>query len=298
VAGDMMCCAACGIAEVDDIKLKACDGCKSIRYCSDKCQRDHRPQHERECEKRAGELRDEILFKQPESSHWGDCPICFLPLALDPKKSMMMDCCSKLICDGCDYANSIRERERKIEHKCPFCRHPIPKSEEEADRNRMKRVEANDPVALRIVGKRRYNEGDYESAFEYWIKAAELGDVAAHYELSVMYHEGEGVEKDEKKKVYHFEEAAIGGHDFARYYLGAIEYENGNHERAVKHFIIAAKLGDDDSLDALKEGYKKGIVSKEDFAAALRGHQAAVDATTSPQREAAWKFDERGNRVE
>ena len=56
-------------------------------------------------------------------------------------------------------------------------------------------------------------------------------------------------------------------------------------DRAVKHFIIAAKLGDDDSLDALKKGYKKGYVSKEDFAAALRAHQAAVDATKSPQRE-------------
>jgi len=30
-----------------------------------------------------------------------------------------------------------------------------------------------------------------------------------------------------------------------------------------------------------------GRVSKDDFAAALRAHQAAVDATKSPQREAA-----------
>ena len=57
------------------------------------------------------------------------------------------------------------------------------------------------------------------------------------------------------------------------------------NKRAVKHWMIAAKLGHDDSLYALKEGYKKGDVSKEDFAAALRGHQAAVDATKSPQRE-------------
>ena len=32
---------------------------------------------------------------------------------------------------------------------------------------------------------------------------------------------------------------------------------------------------------------KRGFVKKEDFAAALRGHQAAVDATKSPQRQAA-----------
>jgi hypothetical protein len=56
----------------------------------------------------------------------------------------------------------------------------------------------------------------------------------------------------------------------------------------VKHWIIAANLGDDNSLDALKDGYKRGIVSKEHFAAALRGHQAAVvDAMKSTQRKAA-----------
>eukprot|EP00984_Skeletonema_dohrnii_P028594 scaffold18651_cov70-Skeletonema_dohrnii-CCMP3373.AAC.1 len=68
-AADMMCCACCGIAEGDDIKLKTCTACKSARYCSVKCQKDHRPKHKGECKKRAAELRDELLFKQPESTH-------------------------------------------------------------------------------------------------------------------------------------------------------------------------------------------------------------------------------------
>jgi TPR repeat protein len=38
----------------------------------------------------------------------------------------------------------------------------------------------------------------------------------AHYNLSIMYSEGQGNEKDLKKKVYHLEEAAIGGHADAR----------------------------------------------------------------------------------
>eukprot|EP00985_Skeletonema_marinoi_P030096 scaffold30504_cov80-Skeletonema_marinoi.AAC.1 len=76
-----MCCASCGIGQVDDIKLKKCTACYLVRYCSVKCQKEHRPQHKRACKKRAAELRDEILFKQPESSDLGDCPICFLPLA-------------------------------------------------------------------------------------------------------------------------------------------------------------------------------------------------------------------------
>ncbi len=77
------CCACCGIAEVDDIKLTECDGCDLVKYCSDECQIEHKPQHEQTCKKRAAELRDELLFKQPESTHLGDCPICCLPLPLD-----------------------------------------------------------------------------------------------------------------------------------------------------------------------------------------------------------------------
>jgi len=78
----------------------------------------------------------------------------------------------------------------------------------------------------------------------------------------------------------------------ARHDLGNIEYEKGRLDRSVKHWIIAANLGYDGSLDTLKEGYKEGLVSKEDFATALRGHQAAVNAAKSSQRgvaEAAWQ---------
>jgi len=57
----------------------------------------------------------------------------------------------------------------------------------------------------------------------------------------------------------------------------------------VKHWIISANLGDDGSIKILMEKFKEGFVSKDDLAAALRAHQAAVDATKSPQREEAKK---------
>ena len=89
-------CASCGIAKADDIKLKKCD-CDLVRYCSDACQELHRPDHEAVCKERAAELRDELLFRQPESSHYGDCPICCLPLTFDEKTSALYSCCSKYI---------------------------------------------------------------------------------------------------------------------------------------------------------------------------------------------------------
>ena len=48
--GDI-CCACCGIAEDDDIKLKECNDCDLVRYCSDECQAKHRPHHESKCER-------------------------------------------------------------------------------------------------------------------------------------------------------------------------------------------------------------------------------------------------------
>ena len=138
------------------------------------------------------------------------------------------------------------------------------------DQNEMKRVKAN--VALCKMGMKCRNEGNYEVAFEYYRKAAELGGMDGHFNLSWMYDMGEGVEKNEKKEAYHLEEAAIGGHPEARYNLGCYEGRNSRFDRATKHFIIAAKLGHDGALDKLKQHFLMGFVSKEDYEGALRGH--------------------------
>jgi TPR repeat protein len=102
-----------------------------------------------------------------------------------------------------------------------------------------------------------------------------------------MYYEGKGVEEDEEKAVYHLEKAAIGGNPRARYNLGIIEGNNGNMDRAVKHLIIAAKLGHEASMKALWKHYSAGNITKEDLDATLRSHQAAIDATKSEQRKEA-----------
>jgi TPR repeat protein len=150
----------------------------------------------------------------------------------------------------------------------------------------MKRVKANDPAAMSHVGRERYIEGDYDGAFDYLAKAAELGDLNAHYHLGLMYWNSQGVEKDEEKVVHHWEKAAMGGHPEARHNLGCIEQ---NAERAVKHFIIAANLGLQDSMKALWKHYSLGNITKEDLEATLRTHHAAIDEMKSEQRDAAEK---------
>jgi TPR repeat protein len=292
----MVCCACCGKAEVDDVKLKICTACRLVKYCSVDCQKNHRPQHKKACKKRAAEIRDDNLFTQPDESYLGECPICCLPLSIDENKSGINSCCCKRICFGCSYANQLRELEQGLEQKCPYCREPLPKTQDEANQNLMKRVKANDLNALRQMGNSCHEKGDYERAFEYWTNAAGLGDAMAHFNLSILYSKGQGVEKDLKKEAYHLEEAAIGGHHFARHNLGNNEGKNGRVDRAGKHYIIAAKLGYDRALQKVKSGFALGFVSKEDYAAALRGHQAAVDATKSTQRDAAEEYYNQRNQ--
>jgi TPR repeat protein len=289
-------CASCGVAGVDAIKLKKC-ACNLVKYCNVDCQKNHRPQHKKACKKkladmhdalkRLAEMHDAKLFTQPDSSHLGECPLCCLPLPIDPRKCTMMPCCCKTICQGCDYANQKREKEAGLEQRCVYCREPAPKSQEEFNKRVMKRVKKNDPVAMTDRGKKYLGEGDYEKALEYFTKAAEFGDVAAHGCLGRMFYNGEGVEKDMERGVFHFEQAAIGGNTAARGYLAFHEEENGRMERAAKHWIISANLGCDLSLKHIKDLFVEGIVSKEDYAAALRAYQAAVDATKSAEREKA-----------
>ena len=311
-----MVCANCGIAEVDDIKMKDCDGCDLVKYCGDGCRELHRPEHE-EDKKRGLELHDIDLFRQPGSSYHGNCPLCFLPLSLNPRKSMMKACCSKLICDGCAYA------DYKINGGllCPFCREPsvdyLSNDEEIRKKMMIKRIKAGDPVAMCQLGVMCRRDGDYDSAVKPLTNAAKLGDAAAHCVLGTMYKKGEGfnadaeevrahpeivaavfsafnynptgqrVEKDTKKAIYHLEKAAMGGHPDARLELARDDMENGNIERAVKHLIIAANLGDEGSMKELWAHYSKGNISKEDLDATLRTHHAAINEMKSPERDEA-----------
>ncbi len=279
-------CALCGNTAGDDIKLKNCTACKLVKYCGVECQRNHRSQHKETCKKRAAELHDELLFKQPEGTHLGDCPICFLPLPVDAfrfRGAAYHPCCSKMICIGCIYAS----KDQSLEQICPFCRTPYPDSDGEANAHLKKRAAANDPFSIRCKASECYIEDDYVESLKLFLKAASLGDIQSHHEAGFMYMDGEGAEVNMKKGEYHLEVAAIGGNAESRYALGMYERNHGSYERAMKHLIIAAKQGLEDALAKLKDGYVEGKISKDEFGEALRAYQRAVDAAKSPQREEA-----------
>eukprot|EP00956_Cyclotella_meneghiniana_P040115 scaffold187124_cov20-Cyclotella_meneghiniana.AAC.1 len=90
-----------------------------------------------------------------------------------------------------------------------------------------------------------------------------------------------------KKAVHHWQIAAMMGNVGARHNLGFDELQNGNYQRAMKHFMIAAKCSYKDSLHNIKEGFRLGHVTKEDFEKTLRDYQSSCDETKSEQRDRA-----------
>ncbi|KAL7529204.1 hypothetical protein ACHAXR_002848 [Thalassiosira sp. AJA248-18] len=254
------------------------------------CQKAHRPNHKKECKKRVSEIFDEALFKTPPPNE--DCPICFLRLPLCPSYSQYKVCCGKIICDGCVYADIIAGR--CIEGICPFCRAPATTSHEGAVEMLRKRIEAGDAIAMDKLGF-RYSEGngvpqDFNKALELWHQAAKLGCARSHCGIGGAYQKGEGVEKDAKKAKYHWELGAMGGDVLARYNLGIVEANAGNMIRAMKHFMILAGFGHDESLNKIQYGFSHGHVTKDEFEKALRAHKESKDEMQSDQRDTARRW--------
>ena len=306
-----LCCAECGEEEGGVVSLKACMSCMLVKYCNANCQRNHWKKHKKVCKRRAAELRDEALFKDPPPKE--DCPICFLPMpfrlicciSLPPatitsvpigdfavandelaKRDMetYYTCCGKSICGGCVHSFIISGNGGK----CPFCKAEVLNiTEEEANQELMQRVEANDANAMFVLANRYYDglvglQQNRAKAIELWKRASKLGSSLAHFQLAVHYGEG----GDLMKEKLHYEAAAMAGNEVARYNLGCKEEESGDRGRAVRHWTIAASAGNHNALYNLLVALNEGSVSRNEINSTLTAYNNSCAEMRSEARDA------------
>jgi len=177
---------------------------------------------------------------------------------------------------------------------CAFCREGAQTTDEEDIERIKKRMELDDHEAFNTMGC-HYHEGflnlipqDHAKAREMWYKAANLGSILAHRNIAARYAEGEGVEKDNKKAIYHWNFAAMGGHEVCRHNLGVMEEQKGNLKtRAIRHYILAARAGYEDALYQVKRGYMNGYATKDEFENTLRAYHKSLDEVKSERRDKA-----------
>ena len=235
-------------------------------------------------------VSEEVLMNSGHELHESfTCLLCWLPIALPIRKhSLFKVCCMKLVCKGC----LLALHRRGMQEKCPFCRTPEPKSDAARLALVQKRASAKDPVVIESIATAYYMgsyglQQDIPWAIELWTEAARVGNLIAQCNLGCRYYYGKDVEQDVARGISHMQHAAIQGQPSSRYDLGYHEYENVNHELAVRHWMISAKMGYEISLDAIKIMFTRGHATEAQYAEALRSYQNAVEATESTQREEA-----------
>ena len=237
----------------------------------------------------ARDLQEQLMSSGHERPEVDRCPICFdlieLPISKHAKVNV---CCMKRVCDGCFWA----AQRRGMGINCPFCRTILTPDEASQLAMIRKRVGKGDADAIFFLGY-EYFRGEtgltrnVPRAIELWTEAAELGSLAARHKLGHVYYTGDGVEKDKPRGIHHWQQAAIKGHVKSRHNLGAVEAHNGNYELAVQHWMISAKMGDQESLNFIKMMFKGDHATKAQYAEALMGYRDAVEEMKSPQREEA-----------
>ncbi|EJK57530.1 hypothetical protein THAOC_22415 [Thalassiosira oceanica] len=158
------------------------------------------------------------------------------------------------------------------------------------------RVLKKDPVAIYYLGLKYFYgddlglQKDMQKSVELFTEAARLGSIEALFNLGNAHYFGDGVEQDTAKAVEYYERAAMQGHAPARHNLGGCEVEKGSYDRAVRHFLISAKVGQEDSIKAMKMMFADGLATKEQYAKALKGYQDAVEEMKSHDRDEAMSF--------
>ena len=285
---DVSTCANCG---KEGSNLNICNKCKEATYCNAACKKKHRPKHKKQCERRVAEKHDEALFREPPPLY-GECPICFLLLPIMNSGKSYMSCCGKMLCTGCVHADVYDNLGNVIvDEKCSFCRTPFPTSEASDIKRLKKRMEVGDEQAFCVMGSfisRGLNSLPQNSAkaIEFLRKAGKFG----YNHLGTAYYNGNGVERDEKMAKHYLELAAMDGDSYARFNLGAKEYNAGNYNRALKHYMIAVRGGHTDSVKYIQRMYMDGHVTKDHYSNALRSHQAYLNEIKSEQRDNAAAF--------
>ena len=254
-------CANCGKHGSDIVKLKNCTACRLVKYCGVDCQRAHRKQHKKACKQRAAELEDEQLYSQGLQRAEGDfCQICTLAIPLPMHEHSGFNiCCTTRVCNGCNMA-----AQKRGMHDCPFCRTTFPKSDADALAMIQTRVAKKDPEAINTLGH-KYCFGllglkkDMRRTVDLRTEAAELGLIEALFDLGYLYYHGNGVQQDMAKAVEFYKKAAMQGHVMSRHYLGSIEGQKGNYDRAAKHYLISAKVGDKNSVEMIKRMFMEAV---------------------------------------
>lgn len=160
----------------------------------------------------------------------------------------------------------------------------------------------DDAVEQFNLGVKYYQNKDYKKAFEYYSKAAEMGDRDAQNSLAVMYANGEGVDKNFVTAFQWYQKSAEQGFRLAQYNLGYNYYkgEDGldqDFKKAIYWFLRAGEQELPEAQNYIGIMYKKGEGIMQDYFQAFEWYKKAAEQGNKYAQNNLGKMYENGEGV-
>ena len=180
-----------------------------------------------------------------------------------------------------------KEAERKEAERKEAERKEAERKEAERKEAERKEAERREAEKRRLSaevwyqkGKEFYDQGKYDDAYSWLLKAAAQGNAAAQNHLGVCYYYGQGVEQSYTEEVKWYQKAAEQGNAAAQNNLGVC-YGVGrgveqSYTEAVKWFRKAANQGDALAQDILGVCYYYGQGVEQSYTEAVKWYQKAA----------------------
>lgn len=146
-----------------------------------------------------------------------------------------------------------------IHNRCPCCGSGLPQPGEQVPMVE-KHMAKNKGWAFRRMG-RIFHDGEFgktpdkKKAFELFKRGAELGDMAAMYNVAVMYNRGDDVPVSMSQALYWYEQLALHGHAMGQYRLATHKADNGNPSESYRLFTLSSAQGCKDAMEMLGNYY-------------------------------------------
>ena len=175
---------------------------------------------------------------------------------------------------------------------CPFCREQAREGDNLPEKRMQLAKTGNHAVLFDIATYYFDGVGGYKQdkieAVKWCQRAVEAGSARAAIKLASIYNAGDVVGNDDAKRLFYLKKACeIGSEPNAFCKLGRYLMDQGEIEEAMLNFRKAAICGmeDDHLFQLLRNGFKKGFITKDEYAFTLRENQAAAAEYKSAARE-------------
>jgi TPR repeat protein len=156
---------------------------------------------------------------------------------------------------------------------------------EELDIELVKKYAEKNNVSAQSYLGRFYFDEDYKESYTWCLKAAQQGDADSQFILSILYMQGEGIEKNYEEGFKWCSKASEQGEANSQYLMGGLYREDNDkiivvskdNKEAIRWYKKSAENRCEEAQDELGDIYYNGELVEKDYKEAIRWYRKAAE---------------------